>query len=105
MIAAAPSAKAQEQAITGHHTWARQFLRRAAHDRPCAFINSNLIHYRELSISGAYGSMPRHNRAALDLLASGRGHGKVLIGLTIPLERLMDAYEAAAAISASYFAR
>jgi threonine dehydrogenase-like Zn-dependent dehydrogenase len=41
--------------------------------------------------------MPRHNRTALDLLASGRGHGKVLIGLTIPLERLMDAYEAAAA--------
>jgi len=41
--------------------------------------------------------MPRHNRTALDLLASGLGHGKVLIGLTIPLERLMDAHEAAAA--------
>jgi hypothetical protein len=35
--------------------------------------------------------MPRYNRTALDLLASGRGHGKVLIGLTIPLERLMNA--------------
>jgi L-iditol 2-dehydrogenase len=63
---------------------------------PCASVNSNLIHYREWSIWGAYGSMPRYSRTALDLLASGRGHGKV-VGLTIPLDRLMDAYEAAAA--------
>ena len=105
MIAAAPSAKAQEQAITGHHTWARQFLRRAAHDRPVRIHQfqsdplQGVVHLGRLRLDAA------HNRPALDLLASGRGHGKVLIGLTIPLERLMDAYEAAAAISASYFAR
>jgi L-iditol 2-dehydrogenase len=98
VIAAAPSAKAQEQAITLASIRGRvRFFGGLPKTAPCAFVNSNLIHYRELSISGAYGSMPRHNRRALDLLASGRGHGKVLIGLTIPLERLMDAYEAAAA--------
>ena len=98
MIAAAPSAKAQEQAITLATIRGRvSFFGGLPMTAPCAFINSNLIHYRELSISGAYGSMPRHNRTVLDLLASGRGHGEVLIGLTIPLERLMDAYEAAAA--------
>jgi L-iditol 2-dehydrogenase len=98
VIAAAPSAKAQEQAITLATKRGRvSFFGGLPKTAPCASVNSNLIHYRELSISGAYGSMPRHNRTALDLLASGRGHGKVLIGLTIPLERLMDAYEAAAA--------
>lgn len=34
-------------------------------------FDSNLVHYRELSVFGAYGSAPRHNREALGLIADG----------------------------------
>jgi L-iditol 2-dehydrogenase len=34
-------------------------------------FDSNLVHYRELSVFGAYGSAPRHNREALRLIADG----------------------------------
>ena len=60
VIAAAASAKAQEQAITLATIRGRvSFFGGLPMTAPCAFVNSNLIHYRELSISGAYGSMPR----------------------------------------------
>jgi L-iditol 2-dehydrogenase len=54
VIAAAPSAKAQEQAITLATIRGRvSFFGGLPMTAPCAFVNSNLIHYRELSISGA----------------------------------------------------
>jgi hypothetical protein len=60
VIAAAPSAKAQEQAITLATIRGRiSFFGGLPMTAPCTFVNSNLIHYGELSISGAYGSMPR----------------------------------------------
>lgn len=34
-------------------------------------LDANLIHYRELSITGAYGSTAAHNRMAVELIASG----------------------------------
>jgi L-iditol 2-dehydrogenase len=97
VIVAAPSAKAQEQAITLAAKRGRiSFFGGLPKSDPVSSVNANLIHYRELFIMGAYGSMPRHNRTALDLLASGRVNGKALIGLTVPLDHLMDAYDAAA---------
>src|SRR5438093_956090 len=35
-------------------------------------FDSNLVHYRELSVFGAYGSAPRHNREAPALIADGK---------------------------------
>ncbi|MGA2721773.1 MAG: zinc-dependent dehydrogenase [Bryobacteraceae bacterium] len=97
VIVAAPAAKAQEQAITLAAKRGRiSFFGGLPKTDPCASVNSNLVHYRELFVMGAYGSMPRHNRTALDLLASGRIHAASLVGLTVPLERLLDGYEAAA---------
>jgi L-iditol 2-dehydrogenase len=34
-------------------------------------FDSNLVHYGEISVFGAYGSAPRHNREALSLIADG----------------------------------
>ena len=97
VIVAAPSAAAQEQALTLAAKHGRvSFFGGLPKNNPCASLNANLIHYRELFIMGAYGSTPRHNRMALDLLASGRIHAASLVGLVIPLERLMDGFEAAA---------
>jgi L-iditol 2-dehydrogenase len=97
VIVAAPSARAQEQALTLAAKRGRvSFFGGLPKNNPCASLNSNLIHYRELFIMGAYGSMPRHNRMALDLLASGRINAASLIGLVVPLDQLMDGLEAAA---------
>jgi L-iditol 2-dehydrogenase len=40
-------------------------------DNPIIRFDSNLVHYRELFVVGAYGSAPRHNRDALGLISSG----------------------------------
>jgi len=40
-------------------------------DKPIIRFDSNLVHYRELFVVGAYGSAPRHNRDALGLISSG----------------------------------
>ena len=34
-------------------------------------FDSNLVHYQELFVLGAYGSAPRHNREALSLISTG----------------------------------
>jgi L-iditol 2-dehydrogenase len=97
VIVAAPSAQAQAQAITLAAKRGRVSLFGGLpKSKPCASLNANLIHYRELFVMGAYGSMPRHNRTALDLLASGRIHLDALVGLVVPLEKLLEGYEAAA---------
>jgi L-iditol 2-dehydrogenase len=58
--------------------------------------DSNLIHYRELSVVGAYGSAPRHNREALELIATGRVPVGDLITHRLPLDRVLDAIDVVA---------
>jgi L-iditol 2-dehydrogenase len=97
VIVAAPSAKAQEQALTLAAKHGRvSFFGGLPRTNPMASINANLIHYRELFVMGAYGSMPRHNRLALDLLASSQIHAASLIGLVVPLEKIAEGLDAAA---------
>jgi L-iditol 2-dehydrogenase len=40
-------------------------------DAPITEVDANRVHYSELTIVGANGSSPQHNRDALDLIASG----------------------------------
>jgi L-iditol 2-dehydrogenase len=49
-------------------------------------FDSNLVHYRELSVFGAYGSAPRHNREALRLIAEGEVRVADLITHREPLD-------------------
>jgi L-iditol 2-dehydrogenase len=53
-------------------------------------IDSNLLHYREFSITGTHGSAPDDNRLALDLISRGIVPVKDLISKTIPLEQLVE---------------
>ncbi len=55
-------------------------------------MSSNLIHYRELLLTGSHGSVPRQHRIALDLLASGVIDGAALITHTYPLGAIADAF-------------
>jgi L-iditol 2-dehydrogenase len=53
-------------------------------------IDSNLIHYREFSVTGTHGSSPEHNKTALDLISRGLIKVEDLISETIPLERVVE---------------
>jgi L-iditol 2-dehydrogenase len=56
-------------------------------------FDSNLVHYRELSVFGAYGSAPRHNREALSLIADGGVRVDDLITHRLPLADVHRAIE------------
>jgi L-iditol 2-dehydrogenase len=95
VIVAAPSGTAQEQALTLAAKQGRvSFFGGLPKSNPCISLDANVVHYRELFLMGAYGSKPRHNRMALDLLAAGRIHTSALIGALVPLERILEALEA-----------
>jgi L-iditol 2-dehydrogenase len=62
-------------------------------DNSAIRLDSNLVHYRELSIFGAYGSAPRHNRDALSLIANGGVRVDDLITHRMPLADVLGAIE------------
>jgi L-iditol 2-dehydrogenase len=97
VIVAAPSGQAQEQALRLAAKHGRvSFFGGLPKNNPFISLDANLVHYRELFIMGAYGSKPKHNRMALELLALGKINAAALIGLVIPLERIHEGLEAVA---------
>jgi L-iditol 2-dehydrogenase len=62
-------------------------------DRPTITLDSNLVHYRELTLVGANGSRPEHNARALDHIASGTVPVLDLITHRIPLDNVLDGLE------------
>jgi L-iditol 2-dehydrogenase len=62
-------------------------------DNPLVTIDSNAIHYRELTIVGANGSSPSHNARALQAIASGAVPVADLITHHLPLEGVLEAIE------------
>lgn len=93
VITAAAAGSAQEQAL---RMTARQgrisFFGGLPKDDPVIRLDSNLVHYRELTIVGANGSSPAHNGEALDLIATGAVPVTDLITHRLPLERTLDAF-------------
>ncbi len=62
-------------------------------DNPLVTLDSNAIHYRELTIVGANGSSPAHNARALQAIASGDVPVADLITHRLPLEDVLEAIE------------
>jgi L-iditol 2-dehydrogenase len=60
-------------------------------NQPPLTIDSNLIHYREAFIMGSHGSLPRHHRAAVDLIARGRVSARRYLSRTFPLAQIGEA--------------
>ena len=94
VITAAASGIAQEQ---GLHMLARQgrlsLFGGLPKDRPNITVDSNLVHYRELTIVGVNGSSPAQNKRALELIASGAVPVHDLITHRLPLDRVLDAID------------
>ena len=58
-------------------------------------INTNIIHYKELYVHGAHGSMPSHHMKAVSLIASGKIDIKKFISHKLPLEDIREGFRIA----------
>jgi L-iditol 2-dehydrogenase len=94
VITAAASGAAQEQGL--------QMLARRGRlslfgglpkDAPTITVDSNLVHYRELTIVGVNGSTPVQNKQALELIASGAVPVADLITHRLPLDQVLEGIE------------
>jgi L-iditol 2-dehydrogenase len=97
VITAAASGAAQEQALRMAARSGRiSFFGGLPMDNPVIACDSNLVHYRELTIVGANGSSPAHNAEALRLIAAGTAGGGVSVGDLIthllPLDRTIEGF-------------
>jgi L-iditol 2-dehydrogenase len=94
VIAAVAAGTAQEQALRMAARHGRiSFFGGLPKDRPVISLDSNLVHYRELTVVGASGSSPAHNAEALSLIAGGAVPVGDLITHRLPLERALDAFD------------
>jgi L-iditol 2-dehydrogenase len=93
VITAAAAGAAQEQAVQMAARQGRiSFFGGLPKDKPVISLDSNLVHYRELSIVGANGSSPGHNQEALRLIAEGAVPVADLITHRLPLDRALEAF-------------
>jgi L-iditol 2-dehydrogenase len=94
IITAAASGKAQEQALQMAARQGRiSFFGGLPKDNPVIALDSNLVHYRELTIVGANGSSPAHNKRALARIADGSVPVADLITHRLPLREVLSAIE------------
>ncbi len=98
VIVAAPAPNAQEESL---EIAARQgrvnFFGGLPKDRPHIQFNSNLVHYKQLVVTGTTGSNVRQYRSTINLLASGRIDLAPLVGVTLPLGEVHQAIQRAQA--------
>ncbi|MEU8154529.1 zinc-dependent dehydrogenase [Micromonospora sp. NPDC048986] len=93
VITATAAGAAQEQAVQMSARQGRiSFFGGLPKDKPVISLDSNLVHYRELTIVGANGSSPQHNKEALRLIADGSVPVADLITHRLPLDRALDAF-------------
>ena len=96
VIVAAPSKEGQRMALEMVGRRGRvSFFGGLPHSDPMAFLDSNLIHYKECTVMGASSSTSRQNQEALRLLASGAIKASDLITHVFPLEQIQAALQAA----------
>ena len=93
-ITAAAAGAAQEQALSMLARQGRLSLFGGLpKDRPTITLDSNLVHYRELTVVGANGSSPDHNAQAIDRIATGVVPVHDLITHRLPLDAVLDGIE------------
>jgi L-iditol 2-dehydrogenase len=94
IVTAAASGRAQEQGIAMAARRGRiSFFGGLPKDAPIISCDSNLIHYRELTILGVNGSSPQHNREALSLIGTGTVPVSDLITHHLGLDQALEAFD------------
>jgi L-iditol 2-dehydrogenase len=98
IVTAAPAPAAQRQAIELAAPGARiNFFGGLPRDRSQVELDTNLIHYRELVVTGTTANTTEDCREALELVVSGRVDTAGLVGDREPLAAAADAFATARA--------
>jgi L-iditol 2-dehydrogenase len=91
IIIAAPAPDAQEQALELASPRGRiNLFGGLPDDHSVIQFNSNLVHYKQLVVTGTTGSNMRHYRAAMALIASGHVRLEPLSSVRLPLEQIRE---------------
>jgi L-iditol 2-dehydrogenase len=98
IITAAPAPAAQQQALELAVPGARiNFFGGLPRDRSRVELDTNLIHYRELVVTGTTANTTEDCREALELVTSGRVDTAGLVGDREPLDAAAEAFATAEA--------
>ncbi|MCL6613240.1 MAG: alcohol dehydrogenase catalytic domain-containing protein [Firmicutes bacterium] len=90
-IVACPVGEAQNQALRMVRRRGRVSLFGGLPpERSTGYLDSNLIHYKEIGVFGAHASTPAQNRLALSLLTARRIEAGRYVTHVFPLERIME---------------
>lgn len=96
IFTANPNPVAQQEAILMAKNRARiNFFGGLPKDNAKVEIDTNIIHYKELIVTGAHGAMPIHHLQAIDLIASGTISVKPFISESFALTDINKAFAAA----------
>jgi len=91
-----PSPQAQAEALHMAKNRARiSFFGGLPKNNSLVTLDTNIIHYKELMITGAHGAMPIHHLRGVELIASGRIDVKKFITHTFPLDEILTAFKTA----------
>ncbi len=97
MVVAAPVPVAQRQALELAGPGGRvNFFAGLPRERSRVELDSNLIHYKELVVTGTTASTNEECRAALDLIVDGQVDAGSLVDARFDLASAEDAFELAA---------
>ena len=98
IFTANPNPAAQQEAILMAKNRAKiNFFGGLPKDKSKVEIDTNIIHYKELIVTGAHGAMPIHHLQAIDLISSGTINVKPFISEIFPLDEVREAFAAAEA--------
>jgi L-iditol 2-dehydrogenase len=87
VITANPVADTQVQALSAARKGGRiAFFGGLPHDKSVVPLDTNLIHYKGLTVIGTTGFAPRHHIQSLELMQSGRIPGDKLVTHILPLD-------------------
>jgi L-iditol 2-dehydrogenase len=91
-----PAPSAQTDAINMAKNRARiNFFGGLPKDKSIVALDTNVIHYKELLITGAHGSMPIHHGQAVELIASSKVNVKKFLTHNFKLDEIGKAFETA----------
>ena len=89
VITACPSPDAQRDALNYAKNRGRVNLFGGLAHGTTVTMDTNLIHYKELSVHGTHGSLPIHHMKAVELIASGILDTEKFISHRLPLEDIL----------------
>lgn len=96
VITCNPSPESQVDAIYMAKNRARvNFFGGLPRGKSMVTLDTNIIHYKELFVHGAHGSLPRHHQKAVELINSGIIDMKRYISHQFPLENINEAIQTA----------